>query len=68
MQEDVEDPEYDDADGTDKWVQCDVVQSGITNTVVFWNWVKQIFLRLVDGFVANYIICSFSIFCYFHSD
>ena len=23
MQEDVEDPEYDDADGTDKWVQCD---------------------------------------------
>ena len=49
MQEDVEDPEYDDADGTDKWVQydrcpkwyhqyCGVLELGETNIFASDRW------------------------------
>ena len=58
MQEDVEDLEYDDADGTDKWVQYDRCL----------KWYHQYCGVLELGETTNYIICSFSIFCNFHSN
>ena len=72
--QDVEEPEYDDGDGTDKWVQCDRCLKWHHQhcaVVLLLNGVKQTFSHLIHvlllitlsaGFRYSVIFIAFEIF------